>query len=145
MHPYSEMYLSDAMKNLGEAFDYAVHDCNIEIDEFMNLFISSGYAHLFGDGHPKYVSGLSGTELVMTILEKQKGYTDFPEPKPIYDYSAEYWCGWALAYYQWKTNKTFESIHTNISMKEILKLYHPLHEASEDKFVDTVNGIIKNK
>ncbi len=30
-------------------------------------------------------------------------------------------------------------------MNEILKLYNPLHEASEDKFVDTVNAIIRNK
>lgn len=42
-HAYTEKYLSDAMDNLGEAFDYAVNACSLDIDEFMALFITSGY------------------------------------------------------------------------------------------------------
>ena len=69
-HAYAEEYLSDAMDNLGEAFDYAVNACSLDIDEFMDLFIASGYSNSFGKGNPKYVSGLSGTELVMEIIGK---------------------------------------------------------------------------
>lgn len=29
MNAYDEKYLDDAMKNLGEAFDYAVNSCKI--------------------------------------------------------------------------------------------------------------------
>lgn len=67
---YAEEYLNDAMESLGEAFDYAVNVCSLGIDEFMDLFIASGYSDSFSKGCPKYVSGLSGTELVMEIVGK---------------------------------------------------------------------------
>ena len=69
----------------------------------------------------------------------------FPEPQTEYDCSPEYWCGWILAYYQWATGRTFKDIRDNISMRGIRKLYSPLHEAGEEKFVDTVNAIIREK
>jgi len=108
----------------------------------MGLFISSGYANLFGKGVPKVVSGLSGTELVMEVVNKAGTFYSFPKPQVEYDYSPEYWCGWILAYYQWKTGRTFKDIEVNLSVTEILKMYPTLHEASEDKFVDTANAII---
>ena len=141
-HAYAESYLNDAMENFGEAFDYAVNACMIDIETFMGLFISSGYANLFGKGVPKVVSGLSGTELVMEVVNKAGTFYSFPKPQVEYDYSPEYWCGWILAYYQWKTGRTFKDIEVNLSVTEILKMYPTLHEASEDKFVDTANAII---
>lgn len=141
-HAYAESYLNDAMENLGEAFDYAVNACMIDIETFMGLFISSGYANLFGKGVPKVVSGLSGTELVMEVVNKAGTFYSLPKPQVEYDYSPEYWCGWILAYYQWKTGRTFKDIEVNLSVTEILKMYPTLHEASEDKFVDTANAII---
>lgn len=142
---YAENYLNDAQENLGEAFDYAVNACGFGIDEFMDLFIAEGCADGFGKGNPKYVSGISGTELVMETVEKSGKKMNFPAPVEEYDCSPEYWCGWILAYYQWLTGRTFKDIHDNISMGEMRKLYRPLHEAGEDKFVDTVNAIIQKK
>lgn len=142
---YAEDYVSDAMKNLGEAFDYAVNVCKQSPDTFMKLFIASGYADKFGKGNPKVVSGLSGTELVIEVTAKSGKVIDFPDAQIEYDCSPEYWCGWILAYYQWNTSRSFRDIHANISMQEILKLYHTHHEAAEEKFVDTVNAIIKRK
>ena len=142
---YAEEYLNDAQENLGEAFDYAVNACKLGIDEFMDLFIAEGYADAFAKGNPKYLSGISGTELVMEVIEKSGKQMEFPEPQVEYDCSPEYWCGWILAYYQWATGRPFKDIYSYISMSEILKLYSPLHEASEDKFVDTVNAIIRDK
>lgn len=139
---YAEEYLNDSMKNLGEAFDYAVNVCNIDIETFMGLFIASGFADMFGKGVPKVVSGLSGTELVMEVVNKAGQFYSFPKPQTEYDYSPEYWCGWILAYYQWETGRTFKDIEVNISVTEILKMYPTLHEASEEKFVDTANAII---
>ncbi|MBQ7727198.1 MAG: helix-turn-helix transcriptional regulator [Clostridia bacterium] len=140
---YPEEYLNDAMENLGEAFDFAVNACHIEIDEFMDLFVATGFAEAFGKGTPKIVSGLSGTELVMEIIDKSKKSISFPEPQVDYDFSPEYWCGWVIAYYQWKTARSFKDIRNNVSMTEVRKLYQPLHEASEEKFVDTINAIIQ--
>ena len=143
MYAYNESYLNSAMKNLGEAFDYATNICNLGLDEFLKLFISTGVADDFGKGVPKFICGLSGTELVMYIFMKAGLSKVFPEPQTEYECSPEYWCGWALAYYQWKTCNSFKSIYESISIDEVLKLYPIMHEASEDRFVDTLNAIIK--
>ena len=136
-HSYDEQYLYDAQTNLGEAFDYAILGCNIDGDRFLELFIKSGLAGEFGSGSPRLVSGLSGTELALKILENS-----LPEPVPparnYYDFSPEYWTGWILAYYQWYTGQSFENIHKYISIKDIIRMYNPLHEAPVEKFVEIV-------
>ena len=38
IHAYSNEYLDDAMRNLGEALDYAVNSCNMAADAFIELF-----------------------------------------------------------------------------------------------------------
>lgn len=145
MRAYDEEYLDDAMKNLGEAMDYASNRCEVDMDEFMNLFIGTGYADQFAAGVPKYVSGLSGTELAMDVFLKAGDGEDFPEVLIEYDYSPQYWCGWILAYYQWYTGRSFKEIQKYISMRDIEKLYPTLHEAHENKFVDVVNHMIQKK
>lgn len=144
-HAYAEGYLDDAMHNLGEAFDYAVNSCNITLEEFMRLFIASGYSDQFASGHPKVLSGTSGTELVADVFHKTGVRLPLPDAQIAYDCSPEYWCGWILAFYQWYTARTFRDIHDQISMDEILKLYPTLHEAPEEKFIDVVNSIILRK
>ncbi|MCC8049402.1 MAG: helix-turn-helix domain-containing protein [Clostridiales bacterium] len=144
-HAYAEEYLGDAMRNLGEAFDYAVNACKIDIEKFMQYFIAGKYAEQFENGNPKIVSGMSGTELTINIIWEAGKNMNFPEGQTVYDYSAEYWCGWILAYYQWYTARSFKNIYDYISMTEIYKLYPTLHEAPEDKFVDTVNAIVSGK
>ncbi len=145
IYAYDEIYLDDAMKNLAEATDYAVNACNIDVNKFYELFIATGYAAQFGNGVPKVVSGLSGTELVYEIITKAGIDKELPEVQTEYDYSPEYWCGWVLAYYQWKTGRAFKDILGYVSARDIVAMYHPLHEASEEKFVDTVNSIIERK
>lgn len=145
MYAYNEIYLNDAMKNLGEAFDYSANILNIPMDAFLDMFIISGIADQFACGVPKFVSGLSGTELVYEVLSRTGNHADFPTPQTEYDYSPEYWCGWILAFYQWHTGKSFKEIKAYLPMNEIYKLYPTLHEASEEKFVDVANSIRERK
>ena len=145
MRAYNDSYLNDAMKNLGEAFDYAVNRCAIEMDSFLDMFIAGGLAKQFGTGVPKYVVGLSGTELVWEVLSRAGQEVEFPDAMVEYECSTEYWCGWILAYYQWFTGRSFRNIKQYVSMKKIEKLYPTLHEASEEKFVDTINAIIESR
>ena len=130
---------------MGEAFDFAHAVCHLELDSFFAMFINSGIADLFGNGHPKYVAGLSGTELAMEVMRKSGLNTDGLQAQIEYDYSPEYWTGWALAYFQWFTKRPFKNIAECVTLAEILQLYPTLHEASEEKFVETVNRIICNK
>ena len=139
---YSEYYLDDAMRNLGEAFDFARNVCILELDDFLNMMISSGIASQFGHGVPKYVSGMSGTELVLEVLRLLGVPAEDAKAQIEYDCSPEYWCGWIVAYFQWRTGRSFQNIHESLSMKEIHALYHVLHEASEERTHDTLEHII---
>lgn len=142
-HAYDSRYLDDAAKNLGEAMEYAASSCQMNMDDFLTLFIGSGYAERFGAGVPKYVSGLSGTELAMDILVKSGLASDCPPARIEYACPSQYWCGYILAYYQWYTGRSFKDIQRHITMRDIEKLYPALHEASEQKFVDTLNHMIQ--
>lgn len=145
-HAYGEHYLDDAMNNLGEALDYAVHACQMSADEFMSLFVASGYAEQFASGVAKVVSGLSGSELVLTVLEASgKKFDIVPEARLEYDCSVEFWCGYILAYFQWHSAIPFKDILKSLPMHEIERMYPALHEASEEKAIEVFTSIIKRK
>lgn len=142
---YDEMYLNDAMRNMAEMLDYASESLELDMDVFFTMFIAGGFAEQFGKGVPKYVSGLSGTELAMEVLSKSGIVMDFPRARIDYECSPAYWCGWILAYYQWTTGQTFKEIHKSISLAEIERLYPTLHETSEDRVVDSIKQIVRLK
>lgn len=50
MPNYHEDFVSDAMDNLGTAFEYAVLDLKYTPQEFMDLFISTRVANSFAMG-----------------------------------------------------------------------------------------------
>lgn len=144
MNAYSELYLDDAMENLGSMVDYAVGECGLHPDEFMNRFISSGIAARFEKGNPKYVAGMSGVELAELVLDitnptgkSSRGTLQIEEK------GREYWAGWILAYYQWISGKRFEDIVENgLSLSQIMSMYI-LHEADVSKFVDIADEIVE--
>ena len=114
--------------------------------QFFGWFISSGIASKFEKGNPKFIAGMSGYELAETVLDatnvayerKEPSYSDFK--------GREFWAGWVLAYYQWKTNRRFEDIvKDGLSLSTVFSMYI-LHEADVSKFVESANEIItRNK
>ncbi|MCR4576192.1 MAG: helix-turn-helix domain-containing protein [Lentisphaeria bacterium] len=144
-HAYAEDYLNDAMCNLGEAFDYALECQRLELDAFLSLFIVSGLAERFGEGVPQYVSGMSGTELVLETL-RRAGLPAVAAPRQIcYDFSSAYWCGWILAYVQWRGEWRFAEIHALLPVAELEGLYPTLHEVGEDCAADAIAEILKGR
>ena len=141
-HAYSELYLDDAMNNLGDMMEYAVCDLGYEPDTFFGWFISSGIASKFEKGNPKYVAGMSGFELAEAVLTATNVIFERKVPSYYEDKEREYWAGWILAYYQWMTNQRFEDIiKGGLSVSSVFSMYI-LHEADESKFVDAANEII---
>lgn len=140
---YSELYLDDAMQNLGDMVEYAVGELNLDPDEFFNWFITSGAAAGFEKGNPRYVTGMSGYELTDYVLNKTNVTWERREPSYAEERGKEYWAGWILAYYQWLTGKRFEDLlKDGLSLSTVLSLYI-LHEADESKFVEAANEIIR--
>lgn len=145
IHAYDEIYLDDAMETLGGAVEYATLFCNVEGQEFLNLFVTSGIADEFGRGNVKYISGMSGIELTRDVLEKCGKKASNIIEIPYVDYPPEYWIGWILAYYQWYTGKSFSVICKKISYEKIENLYGVLHEADQSKAVAVFDEIMNLK
>lgn len=144
IHAYDEVYLDDAMETLGGAVEYATLFCNIDGQEFIDLFVASDISAEFGRGNVKYISGMSGIELARLILEKCGKKVADIEELPYIDYPPEYWIGWILAYYQWHTGKSFSTICRKITYQSMNDLYGVLHEADPSKAVSVFDDIMKN-
>jgi len=139
MRAYAETYLPRAMKNLGEAFDYALNAWKIPTAEFQVRFASSSEADEWEFGSPRVLAGLSGTELVRDVFSER---TDVPAPQRGESLSPEYWAGWALAYYQWWSTHRFGEIFAAVPLDEVVGMYDPLHEESENRFVDRMEDFL---
>lgn len=146
MNAYSELYLDDAMSNLGDMVEYAVCDLGYDPDEFFGWFISSGIAAKFEKGNPKFIVGMSGYELTEAVLVATNVLHIKKEPDYVLFKGREYWAGWILAYYQWEKGLRFEDIvRGGLALSTVMSLYI-LHEADITKFVETADEIIlRNK
>ena len=142
-HAYQEIYLSKAQSVLGDAFDYAVNICGISGADFVKLFTASSVSKRMENGEPAYIAGKSGIEIVVEIVSETKGQELQIEPQEHFGRSKEYWIGWAIAYYQWYSSRTYRVIFKVISFEDVQKMYYTLHEADISKFADIVDSRMK--
>ncbi len=148
IHAYNKYFLSDVQNSLGFACHFAVNDCGLGADNFYDFFLASKVAAGIEEGSPLFVCGCSGTELALTIFDRigfEPKVTSNNDDSILFSRSQEYWAGWILAYYQWSSGIRFAKIRENISLSQIVQLYHPLHEAPEEKFTETMDQIILEK
>ena len=144
IHAYQEIYLSKAQSVLGDAFDYAVNTCGITGDDFVKLFITSSVSKRMENGEPAYLAGKSGIEIVIEIVAETKNQELKIEHQGHFERSMEYWIGWAVAYYQWYSNRKYKDIFTVIIFEDLQRMYYTLHEADISKFVDIVDSRMKD-
>ena len=142
-HAYQEIYLSKAQAVLGDAFDYAVNACDITGSDFVKLFIASSVSKRMENGEPAYLAGKSGIEIVVEIIAETKGQELHVEPIENFGRSKEYWIGWAVAYYQWYSARKYRDIFKVVSFEDLQQMYYTLHEADISKFVDILDGHMK--
>lgn len=144
MNAYSELYLDDAMCNLGEMLDYAVNDCGYELEVFYEWFVFSRIGELFSKGNPKYVTGMSGVELARAVVFMVKGIREDKEPTFGIERSKEYWVGWSLAHYQHYKNKPFADMLKKGLTADFVLTKYLLHEADISKFVEVADLVVEN-
>ena len=139
-HAYQEIYLSNAQSMLGDAFDYAINVCHIPGSSFVKLFIASTISKRLENGEPSYLSGKSGIEVAMEILAETTGKVPDAAPQEHFGRSREYWIGWAVAYYQWFSGRSYSDIFQVVTFEELQRMYDPLHEADITKFADILDA-----
>ena len=128
MRAYPSDYLTSAQRILGDMLDFAVNMCDMDIDDYFELFTISSVSTQFQNGNPTYIAGKNGCELVREVIANA-GMEPLSVKDEMYlDKSPEYWAGWALAYYQWYTCRPFIKIHKAVTLKKILSMYEVYHE-----------------
>lgn len=137
-----KIFLEINMENLGDAFSFVSVNHQLSLDVFITQLFFSRVLDEIEAKNPKYTTGITGNELAITILNELGINTsdDYNDYKSV-DLVA-YWTGSMLAYFQYVTQIPYSTILSLIKMNEISSLYYPLHEASEDKFVDVLLRII---
>ena len=143
IHAYQEIYLNKAQAALGEAFDYAVNVCKISGEDFTKLFVASSVSKRMENGEPAILTGKSGIEIVLDVVWETMGKQMQVDTQECMGRSREYWIGWAVAYYQWHSDRKYGDIFKAISFEDMQKLYFSLHEADISKFVETADKLMK--
>jgi DNA-binding XRE family transcriptional regulator len=116
---------------------------DIAPDVFGNALAVSESAKQFSEGNPRYIAGMNGCELARLILD-DAGIA-YPEraDEMYLDKSPEYWAGWALAYYQWFTSRSFMEILHAMSLNDIIRMYPLYHEMDLSHFVEQMDRFMK--
>ena len=91
----------------------------------------------------KYLAGKSGIEIASDVVLETAGKELTEVPTDRLDRSAEYWIGWAIAYYQWWSGRKYSAIFKAFTFDELQKMYYTLHEADISKFADIADERMK--
>ena len=143
IHAYDESYLAEAQNILGHAVDFAVMTLGLSPDVFGDAFAVSDVSKQFANGNPSYVAGINGCELARKVLSETNISFHDTEDIMYLDKSPEYWAGWALAYYQWYSGRSFMEILTAVPLEAIIDLYNPYHEMDIRQFADLMDQKLK--
>jgi len=133
IHAYDKNYLSKAQNNLASMLDFAVYDLREDLSFFYKKFLQSKICSQFERGESTVIVGKSGVELALDIIGDESLAAKY---RPAADRTPEYWCGWAMAYFQWNTNLSFKEIDSYIPISEVLAMYSPYHEMDISQFCD---------
>lgn len=137
---YHTIYLNNVQTALGDAFDYAVHECCISGEAFAAMFVASPVSRRMQNGEPAYISGKSGIEIAREVIASATGQEPDTGAQGSYGRSAAYWIGWAVAYYQWTSGRSYRDIFGAVSYAELEQMYVTQHEADISRFVDAMDA-----
>ena len=162
MIAYAETYVAGAQQRLGTMLDFAVNALGAETHAFYENFLSCPISTRFAAGDPAVVAGRSGTELALEVFscsaeraDINKNVKSFGHNSSLADIhgtstwpptngaSPEYWCGWALAFYQWSSGYSFSDIERRVNIDHILSLYAPYHEMDVRQFCDRMDELAR--
>ncbi len=141
--PYSETQLHRFMDKMGDAFDYAIKDCQIDGTEFVKMFVASTACRKIENGEASYISGKSGIEIAIECVYEITGKELAVEPSEKFSRSAQYWCGWAVCYYKWWSSRRYANIFRAVSYEDMLGLYSALHESSVENIASVIDEKVR--
>ncbi len=137
---YQKSRLSEVQYILGDYFNIAVNNYNLTLEKALKKLLVSKYSKLIEKGNSSIVFGKTGYELFYDVMISTSDQEFHKKNINIKLNTKEFWIGWILAYFQWSTSKSFDSINDRLPIENIAKLYNPYHEMDERSFVIDINN-----
>ena len=137
-------YLEDMQLRLGTFFDTGVNQCGLDGQYVAEIFIDSGIARKFELRTPKYVAGLTGTELLERAFEACSMEVDVPN-SPRWPTSPDYWVGYTLPCFQVSTGIPYKRLFDVLNYDDLRGMHYRYQERDEDEFVQGVLELLKNR
>lgn len=130
---FFNLYQDDALSNLGSMLDYAVGSCGEPLPSFYTRFLASGISAQMDACNPKYLCGMSGTELARAVAVRTGAPLKNAAPN-IDIGSPEYWTGWTIGYLRWHLDIDFATLQRRgLPVEDLYARYDTLHEADPTK------------
>lgn len=130
MLAYEESYVGSVQQAMGSMLDYAVNVRGEDMRSYYALFLCSRFPSLLERGCPGIFIGRSGTEMAIELL----GEPPVSAARQMLCPGREYWAGWALAYYQWRSGRSLAEIEQLVPISQVELLYRPYHEMDISSF-----------
>ena len=124
---YNELYIDNAQNVLAQMMHYAVYDLGMDYDPFAGLFVQSGVAAQFEQGNPRFVAGMSGTELAGEVIFNVTGRVPDAEAYKRFGYPEG-----QFAWYQGKYCCSFRTLFTEVPCSSVAALYQKYHEMDSE-------------
>ena len=137
IHAYNEYHLHHLQPRLGMMFDVAVCYEGWDIDEFAARFAESNVARGIEIKSPRYMSGMSGTEMYTEIAGTSNRY-DFS----FMERSDAYWVGHTVTYLQWYWNRPFRKLFDAYPCSRLLSNYPTFHETDISRTCEIVGKVL---
>ena len=137
---YDKNLLYKAQTSMAHMLDAAVALYGYELEDYYDMFLNSPYSGRFERGESSVIAGMSGHELAHAVISEYKSI-DLHDYVFTVDRSCEYWIGWSLSFYQWKSSRSFRYINELVPISDMYSMYPKYHEMDISQFVDRVDEI----
>ena len=138
MRAYNEIYLRHVQQTFGAMLAIAVEVCELDLTTFYQQFLKSRLSEELSCGQPRAFAGRSGWEALAEVMGP--GF-DLPKELPPMNPGPTYWAGWALAFYQWASARSLQSIQELVPIEQVRSLYTPYHEMDIRQFCDRMDEL----
>jgi len=146
---YDRTYLEDVADTLGSMLEYAV-GCEYNPIVIWEMFVSSKVAMEIESGNPKYLAGYSAIDYLGIVVNtapvyerKLSGHIMSMDHLEIHD--MYYWAGSAVAHFQYESGLSFYNINKYLPIRDVLDMYHTLHEADMQKFIEIATARVQRE
>ena len=136
------LYAEEAAENLGLMLEDCVSRRGLTGEEAVDCFLASGLARQFEAFNPKFVCGMSPSELCDWMLNKCGLDKPAPADLPLTGLTNDAWLGEILVHYQATRRTPYCAIFNRVSYAQLIALYYGNEDLSNDDACQSVDRLL---